>query len=337
VIHVHGPRIIATTFLTALLLASAAFNPTHAHADTARPDAPSRPERDLPPPAKHRLYYANLLAARYNALGLFEEFRLSYRYRMLDSDHILLRDTFAGIGIVPSLSPAFMRIGMFAELQPITMLTLTAQYEAIRYFGAFRVMQSFPDATGEASDTDLSRLRDEKRTYVTTGQQFTLAALLQGKVANFVFRFNTRFTYTDMTLREGDSVYYDIIFDYLAPGRGWAVNNDSDLLYTMPIGKNRGAFTFGLRYSVGHAFYDGAQLPVGVDNPNTPIQRLGPFLAYTFFSKWGERFNNPTVVLLSQWWLSHRYRTGRDVSQAVPMIGIAFTFNGDLWHSGTAK
>jgi hypothetical protein len=40
------------------------------------------------------------------------------------------------------------------------------------------------------------------------------------------------------------------------------------------------------------------------------------------------------VILLAQWWLSHRYRTGRDVSQGVPLLGIAFQFNGELWGGG---
>lgn len=310
------------------------LSPASSLAQSAQPAAPSRPEREQPPPAKHRLFFNSVFALRYNPLGAFEEFRLSYRYRMMDSEHILLRDTFAGVGIVPSLSPAFGRLGFFAELQPITMLTLTAQYDLTRHFGAFRVMQSFPDATAEFSDSALRSLADAKTTYVATGAQLTLGALLQGKLGNVVFRANTRFVYSDQNLRAGDTVYYDILFDLLAPNRGWLVANDSDLLYTMKVGAGGAAFTAGLRYSIAHAFYDGLQLPSGLENPSSPIQRLGPFFAYTFSSKWGAMFNNPTLVLVTQWWLSHRYRTGVDTSQAVPMFGLAFAFNGDLWHSG---
>jgi hypothetical protein len=281
------------------------------------------------PPPRHRLFYQNLFALRYNPLGAFEELRLSYRYRLMDSESILLRDTFAGVGIVPGLSPAFGRLGFFAELQPLTMLALTAQYDLIRYFGAFKVMQSFPDARSEFSDTELEHLSDAKRTYVTTGRQLTLGALLQAKVGNVVFRSNFRFAYVDMELRAGDTVYYDILYDILAPGRGWLLVNDTDLLYQTSFG-----LTAGVRYSAGHAFYEDSELPPGAENRNAPIQRVGPFLAYTFFRKEGNaRFNNPTVVLLVQWWLSHRYRTGADVSQGVPLLGIAFLFNGELWGS----
>jgi hypothetical protein len=59
---------------------------------SARSCGQPRSEEELPPkPAQHRLYYNNLLALRYNPLGAFEEFRFSYRYRLIDSDSRLLR------------------------------------------------------------------------------------------------------------------------------------------------------------------------------------------------------------------------------------------------------
>jgi hypothetical protein len=314
--------------------------PAPATAQSAQPVAPSRPERDLPPPARHRLYYSNLFAVRYN--GIFEELRLSYRYRLMDSSHLLLRDTFLGLGVAPGLSPAFGRIGAFAELQPITPLTLTAQYDAIRYFGTFRLLQSFPNAGSEFSDSELRRLADEDKNYASPGQLFTLGVLVQGKMANVVVRSNSRFVYADMNLRTGDTVFYDIVYDLLAPNQGWIVSSDNDLLYVTKFGSSGAAFTTGLRYTVAHAFYNDTQLAAGQENLNSPTHRLGPFFGYTFFSRPSENsgggptthISNATVVLLTQWWLHHRYRTGQDTSQAVPYLAIALSVNGDLWSSG---
>ena len=39
----------------------------------------------------------------------------------------------------------------------------------------------------------------------------------------------------------------------------------------------------------------------------------------------------PTLYLLAQWWVKHRYRTGQEVSQGLPMIVLGFSFTGDLW------
>jgi hypothetical protein len=301
-------------------------------AQSSHPTTPRRADDDGPPqPPKHRLFYNNLFALRYNPLGAFEEFRFSYRYRLYDHKHRAFRDNFAGVGVVPGVSPAFLRLGVFAEVQPASFFLLTAQYEAIRYFGAFRVMQSFPDAAANFSDTELRRLADvggPGRPYVTTGSQLTIAALLQFKFGPIAFRSNTRIGYVDMSLRAGDTVYYDILYDMLVQGRGWLVTNDTDVLWVSKFG-----LAAGLRYSIGHAFYDPQNVGRLAGNDNVPIQRVGPFFAYTFHTKapGSTMFNNPTVILLAQWWLSHRFRTGQDVSQGVPLIGIAFTFNGDFW------
>jgi len=89
----------------------------------------------------------------------------------------------------------------------------------------------------------------------------------------------------------------------------------------------------GARLSTAAAFYRDSDFLPGesTDNPNTPWVRLGPAVAYTFSEKQGAAFNKPTVLLLSQWWLEHRYRAGQDISQALPCITLAFRFEGELW------
>lgn len=60
------------------------------------------------------------------------------------------------------------------------------------------------------------------------------------------------------------------------------------------------------------------------------MHRVGPFLGYTFFREDGRAFNNPTVFILVQWWLKHRFRTGVDTSQALPVLGAGFQITGDF-------
>jgi hypothetical protein len=94
----------------------------------------------------------------------------------------------------------------------------------------------------------------------------------------------------------------------------------------------------GLRHTKTDAWYqrsdvsdDGEPLPAA---DNGPMHRLGPFLAYTLFSDPGAAFDRPTALIIVNWWLTHRYRTGEDVSQAIPYVVAGFTFYGDLWRSG---
>ncbi|MEZ4438949.1 MAG: hypothetical protein R3B72_07660 [Polyangiaceae bacterium] len=70
-------------------------------------------------------------------------------------------------------------------------------------------------------------------------------------------------------------------------------------------------------------------------------------MLYKFFeddppSMW----NAPTVGLLAQWWLQHRYRTGqppaggledRSVSQALPYILLLFIQKGDFYPTKPAE
>ncbi|MCK5800266.1 MAG: hypothetical protein KAI47_23910, partial [Deltaproteobacteria bacterium] len=80
---------------------------------------------------------------------------------------------------------------------------------------------------------------------------------------------------------------------------------------------------------VVHAFYPCDWLAVA-ENPNTPNQKIGPLFAYTFAKSWGG-LQRPTVILVLNWWLQNRYRTGQRVTQALPYGIVAFTFSGELW------
>lgn len=286
------------------------------------------------PPPQQRLVYRNTLFFRLNPLGLINDARLSYRWRLYLSESPALRDNFIGIGLAPSASPAFARAGVLVELQPLTVLQLYGIYEWVQYFGGFNFLQSFPSARSEFSDTVLAQRAqlpegEPLRNYATSGTQLTLGANLQLKVGPVVARSLLRVVRPDYQLRQGDRVFYDIFYDVLAPDGGWFFTNDADLLYQSD---SRSGLTVGARWTVTHAFYGPEHFAPGepLEDLNGPMHRVGPMLAYTLFSEDGASFNSPTVTLLAQWWLSHRYRTGQDVSALMPLLAVGFSFNGDL-------
>ncbi|MCA9690624.1 MAG: hypothetical protein KC636_13525, partial [Myxococcales bacterium] len=147
-------------------------------------------------------------------------------------------------------------------------------------------------------------------------------ALLQAKVKAIAVRSTVTGVYVNVRTRDGDPYYYDIQWDALVQARGgWILANESDLLYVSKIG-----LTAGARYNLTMPLYT-----TGDDNPNGPTQRLGFLLAHTFYDRPEKRFNKPTLIVLAQWWLQHRYRTGQDIHQAVPWVVLGFRFEGDLW------
>jgi hypothetical protein len=282
------------------------------------------------PPPQHRLVYRNLLVARVNPLGLLDEARLSYRYRLYRSESLLLRDNFVSLGLAPALSPAYGKLGAVVELQPLSILQLWGMYELVGNFGTFRQLQSFPSAGSDFSDTELYArdalpAGDPRRPYATTGTQLTLGATLQLKVGPVVARSLFRMVRPDLALRTGDTVFYDITHDVLAPNRGWYLLNDADVLYQTGRG-----LTVGLRWSSSHAFYRSEHFTPELQTAVPTTHRLGPVVAYTFAEEEGARFNSPTLLFIANWWLAHRYRTGADSPQALPYLALGFSFSGDL-------
>lgn len=303
-------------------------SPTQAEGPPALAEDEDHPVGTDVPVPRHSVVYKNLFGLRYNPLGLVDEFQIGYRLQLFDRQSPLFRDTFLAVKAYTFTSPAFARLGPMVEFQPLAILNLSATYMYVGYFSTFDQLQSFPTPTADFSDSTLEELGDAGENYPTWGHRVRLSALLQAKVWNIAIRDNVQFFYSNMKLREGDTVYYNQTLDLLEPNDGWVVNNDLDLIYLFDFGLKLGA-----RYTVAHAFYQERHFLPGepVSQPNGPTQRIGPAILHTFYDRPDRRFNKPTLILLSQWWLRNRYRTGADVNAGVPYLVLAFLFEGQLW------
>ncbi len=284
-------------------------------------------------PPQHRIVYRNTFSVRVNPLGLLYEGRIMYRFRLYESSSTALRDNYLGFGAAGTFSPAFGNIGPYVEFQPLSVLGFWATYMYSRYFRTFGLFQSFPSAaSSNFSDPEITRrgalARDDAESnYVTDGSQLIIGADFQVKVWQILLRIKARLIRNDYAMRDGDTVMYDQFYDVLAPNKGWFLTNDLDLLWQRP--DNR--LFIGARYSATTAFYSGRQFLAGEEQTNlNSIHRVGPFAGYTFKTKDGAAFNNPTVFVLFQWFLQHRYRTGAVSTQALPLMGVGFQFTGDL-------
>ena len=276
---------------------------------------------------RHEWRYSNILAARLNPLGLTNQAQIGWRMNLYDNPQSdLTKGSYFAAMFAPSFSPAWVRPGALLEFQPAAIFKTSVMYEYGYHFGTFDTVQSFESPTEEYSDA-LQDERSADNSYSTTGHSITLANQLQVKVWNIALRTNYRAVWQQMDLRGNDTVFYDVMYDVLAPETGWLHTTDTDLLYV-----NDGPFTVGIRHTWLAVQYQEENFLNGesTDTENTPLHRLGPLFAYKFNNRSMTRFNQPTVFVLANWWLQHRYRTGQEISQALPYVVIGFSFNGNL-------
>lgn len=278
---------------------------------------PSTAEAQYGPPPRQQLYYQSTTFGRLNPLGLISRIQLQYRHRLYEHDSLALQSNHIGVGFYGQFSPAFARGGPRIELKPASVLVLYASYELVGFYGTFEFLNSYNSPAANFSDSAQDTIRDRDENYATTGTELTLGALLQAKVGPVAARINTRLVHGNYSLQGAGPFYYDPTYDALLEDQGWMVTSDFDLLYL-----HGDHITAGARYTHLSPLYDGGD--------NNRIDRLGFVLAYTFFKEDQARINGPTILLLTQWHLQHRWRTGADTSQALPQIILGFDFRGDL-------
>lgn len=274
----------------------------------------------------HVLYYSNASFFRWNPIGLVNRTQLGYKYMLFDSDSVLLKDSYAGLSFAPQLSPSFTTLGGRFELSPLAVLRVSAQYDWVTHYGTFGTIVSSPTPNADFSDTARDEAAENDLNYSTSGSILTLGTRLQAKVGPIAVRVQGRAIRQELDLKDGDTVYYDLINEVMMPNGGWLYIVDSDLLYLA------GPLSIGLRHSYVTTTYDDDDFLPGesTEDKNNPMQRLGPLVAYKFDSEPGDVMGQPTVFMLVNWWLQHRYRTGEDVSQAVPYFVLGYAFNGEF-------
>ncbi len=279
----------------------------------------------------------HLAAARLNPLGLIYVGRLMGRARLYESGSDIAKQNFIGFGAVGAITPAWGRIGVGMELQPLTILKLHASYELMGFFGNFDYMASFSSPNQEYGPDSLSARATTAGTeaYVTAGSWITLGATLQLKVGPIAIRSLFRIIRSNFELRDGDTSFYEPINDLIVPNRGWFLSNDVDAFYLIGLGER--SLAIGARWTYSAPLFQDRHYADGEDpdsGPRNDIHRLGLIAAFTLWNRPGARFNKPTFILISQWHLHHRYRTGQEVAQAVPYFGIGFRVSGDVHTAG---
>lgn len=272
-------------------------------------------ERYVPAP-RDRLWYSNATYVRVNPLGLVNQYRLGWRRRLSTTDHLLLRDTYAFVGGTVTATPAWTRVGGYAEVLPLAVLRLFTEVTAVGYFGTFdQVLPFAPD--DRYSDQSIDARSAEAGP--AAGTAITFGGTLRAAVGPVAVRSTAQVQRIDVGLAEG-AWFYEQLSDRLVADGGWVVLNDADILYVAEK----------LRLGVRHSFSDTLNAPAGTDAA-TAYHRVGPLFAYQLRDDPpGKGVNQPTLFALAQWWAQHPYRSGDEQPAGLPLIALGFAFNGDL-------
>jgi hypothetical protein len=271
------------------------------------------------PPARDRLWYSNATFARVNPLGFIDIHRLGWRRRLSTSDSVLLQDTSTFIGPSAIVTPAYSRIGLYAEAQVLAVLRVFGDVSAAGYYGTFDQIQSTTDPSVRYSDQALSDNSDEAS--AGGGWVATFGGTLRAKAGPMAIRSTAQWTRFDLALGDDNGGwFYDQYWDRLAPDGQWMVLVDSDVLFVAEK----------LRIGARHTFSDTMD---GVDGTDGAIahNRVGPLFAWQFADNGGTAaFDHPTLFVLAQWWAQHPYRAGEEQPAGLPLIAVGFAFDGTL-------
>lgn len=321
---------------------AASEEPDEAEADATEDAAPDQPEEeatvevavgvapapedddddDVPDNPMARVTHSNFYALRYNPLGLIASTTFTYRHRLFRRDGPLFDGAWAEVGPSVMLAPTYVATGVHAEVRPLSILGLSVDYEFMQYFGIIDALMPLSNTQQDFWEGTLAGRGDVGDNFPATGGRLTLGALFQFAYKGFVLRNQLRMLSIDMNMPAGQPYMYDATQDLVLRDGGWAVINEVD------VGGRLKKWIFGARYSYADALH-------GTGGPgDEPMHRVGPLVAYTFHDKpAGTRFNKPTLLLLTQWYPKHPYRSGQRQHAAIPLVALAFQFTGDLWTS----
>ena len=269
-------------------------------------------------PPQWRLTYQDIVAARNNPIGVMNLIEVTGRYRLSESDHLLLQDTHVSAGPFFDLNPAAAYLGGVVRIKPLAILQISMSHAWVGYFGTFGLVQSFDDSGIDYSDTQLNINEDNGENFATTGTATKLEGVLQAKAGPAAVR-STFLGVRYHLDTKGKPIWFDTGLDVLAPRRGWVIKNDLDVLWVSDFGLAAGG-----RWTWTHPFLGEHSR----DSQTT--DRVGPIAVYRWGVDPGSRFDSPTIVVMAQWYTRHVYRTGEDVSQALPYVAAGFLFSGDL-------
>ncbi len=252
----------------------------------------------------HHLDYKNTVVLKGNPSTLLTIPSIDYRLHFSKAK--------VGLSVRPLVSITQFRPGVDLVIAPVPYVTLLAGYERAYYF---KSLFSFRTPSADWSDSSRSRSTGLS----TTGDFLNASLHIEIPIDKFVFRNRFKLTYATFDIEGTDEVVYDELLDIPLPIEGFSYTNETDVLYV-----SSPKWVFGLRYTTSKAFVD---LP---EDPNGATHRVGPLVSHIFYANQDGLVDSISGFILLNWYINHRFRTGKEVSPLLPYSAIGFSITGTL-------
>jgi hypothetical protein len=171
-----------------------------------------------------------------NPLGLQNTLERAWRRRLFASASPLLADAHVSFGIADRLTPAYNRVGVWAELAPLSILELRAGIEPVAYFGTFKSLLSF-ERYDARFDDDARAARSGEAGFAVGGRAY-LAPTLKLRAGPVVARARAEFEW--WKARIDGAYFYEPARDTLLKASGDAMlTSESMVLVELASGRRK--------------------------------------------------------------------------------------------------
>ncbi len=225
---------------------------------------------------------SNTLGSSLNPVGLQDRLTLSWRWGLSRSKSPLLADAHFSLGLSDNLSPAYDRLGFWAELSPLSVLDLRVGVEPVVYFGTFGHLSAFPSYDSDFSKKARDRIKHEA--VARTGVRLHVSPTLKMRVGKVIARSGAELEW--WRVDAPGEFFYEPTRDMLLDSDGDALLTvSSQLLYEFRGGPAGRKILGGLLHELTSVY----------DAPRNRIQRLGPMGLWML----GDRrfgLREPTVI-----------------------------------------
>ncbi len=323
-LHIFFLSSLMVTSLTSITLAA----PSSTKAETSVEEVVSK----TPQTPESQWAYSNMLALRYNPLGLQDELYFGFKQRLYDvpQDNLLLGKSYWWAGLVTRASPQFLMSGLFFRTLPIAILELQGVFARVQGLAdAADLPGYYTQGTKDAVNTTKSS-RVSGGSLIANGWQGSLQARLQAKVGHIAFRSTNLLRHFNLNADGGattSDLFYDQTLDLVTPLKSWVYQSDTDLLYA---NANK-PWVLGVRHTYATVLTEANTPDIDADRLYD-IHRAGLLFAWKFkapiTSEGLEAKRRHALIVLSQWHLDHPFRTGQSMNTSIPYFAVVYALSG---------
>jgi hypothetical protein len=268
--------------------------------------------------AKPKRELRNTFGYSANLIGLQDEVLMTWRWSTTESKNPLVQDAHVMVGAVDLVSPAFNRVGLWAEYSPLSIIDFRVGIEQSSYFGTFSTLIGFDDYSSPYDPDSVLERQEERRP--GWGGRIYFEPTIKLKVGSVIFAAFSDLEYWKLIKKpEGGDFFYESARDTL-------LRSDGDVMMTTSaVLLQEAKFNAGRSLVAGFA-YDRLDVFAAPENQRQTLGLLG---VATLGEKLGQgALRKPTLITKVFYYVKDRPDLEK-VDEVGAQIAFRFFVGGD--------